>query len=173
MKGLNAGRSFVTTGPMLLVQVESQFPGHQFQQPANTKEEYRVTGTVLSGRPLQRIEIIVNGEIAQTRKPKNQRTDKGAYESPLDALVSVDSSSWIAVRCFEDRADKRVRFAHSAPFHIEVAQAPLRPRKAEIDFLVKRVEDQLKRNQGVLPAASLAEYEEALRVYRKIAMTVR
>ncbi len=62
-----------------------------------------------------------------------------------------------------------MRFAHTAPFHIEVAGKPLRPRKAEVEFLISRMEGELARNAEVLPAAALEEYREALRIYQGIA----
>jgi hypothetical protein len=66
-----------------------------------------------------------------------------------------------------------VRFAHTAPFHIEVPGKPLRPRKVEIEFLIGRIEAELSRNAEVLPAAALEEYREALRAYQAIARTAR
>lgn len=173
LRGLNQGRSFVTTGPMLFVKVNDQPPGHIFIQKQEGPRDYRVHGSVQSAQPLQRIEILVNGEIVRTLKPANEKTKRDAYESKIDERIIVESTSWIAVRCFEDWPDKRVRFAHSAPVYIEVPGKPLRPRRAEIEFLVKRVEDQIARSGKVLPEAVLAEYREALRVYQEIAKKAR
>ena len=74
--GLNAGRSFVTTGPMLLVQVNGQSPGRLFEQ--QEPKSYRLSGSALSALPLERIEIMVNGEVARSIKPANRKTDQGA-----------------------------------------------------------------------------------------------
>jgi hypothetical protein len=171
MKGLNAGRSFVTTGPMLFVEVNGKPAGHTFKEAK--AGEYAVKGTALSEQPLQRIEIVVNGAVARTVKPANRKTKSGGFESAIDEKVAIDGSSWVAVRCFEDREDKRVRFAHGSPAHIEIAGKPLRPRKAEVEWLVKRVEDQIARSKGVLPKAALEEYREALKAYKDIARTAR
>jgi hypothetical protein len=91
----------------------------------------------------------------------------------FDERVAIDETSWIAVRCFEDRPDKRIRFVHSAPVHIDVPGKPLAPRKAEIEFLIQRVKDQLVRNEGVLPKDSLDEYRDALAAYEEIAKRAR
>ena len=48
--------------------------------------------------------------------PRNQKSDREAFESPIDEPLTIDGSSWVAVRCFEDRGDGRVRFAHTGPF---------------------------------------------------------
>lgn len=167
LAGLNAGRSFVSTGPMLLVQVNNQSPGHHFEQREPTS--YRVAGTALSAQPLQRIEIIVNGEVARTLKPANMKTQQGGWENAIAAEVKMEGSSWLALRCFEERPDGRVRFAHTAPWYMDVPGQPFRPRRVEIDYLIRRVEEQIARSKEVLPAEALAEYQQALAAYRKIA----
>src|SRR6516225_12269143 len=138
---------------MLFAQINGQDPGHVSKQ-REAMQTYRVTGSAISALPLDRIEIITNGVVAQKLKPANHRTAVGAFESPLDAKIPIDRSSWIAVRCFEDRADKRVRFAHTGPCHVEVTGKPLRPRREEVEYLLKRVEDQITRSADELPKAA-------------------
>jgi hypothetical protein len=171
--GLNAGRSFVTTGPMLFVSLDGRDPGHRFEQTAGASHEHRLSGTAESAVPLARIEIIKNGELVRTIPPANRLTKRGSYESAVDESLPIETTSWIAVRCFEDRPDRRVRFAHTGPFHIDVAGKPLRPRKVEIDYLIRRVEEQIARSSGVIPESALAEYRVALSVYHAIAKTAR
>jgi hypothetical protein len=173
VRGLGQGRSFVTTGPMLLVRVNGQDPGHTFKAAAGAAHACHLTGTALSSQPLARIEILVNGEVVRTVKPANRKTKQEGYESPLDEQLTIDRSAWLAVRCFEDRPDRRVRFAHSGPFHLEVAGQRLRPRRAEVEYLVQRVEDQIARSADLLPKAAVDEYREALRVYQELAKDAR
>ena len=134
---------------------------------------FRLTGRALNAAPLSRIEVIVNGEVAERIKPANRRADARGYESALDVSLKLDGSSWLAVRCYDERPDGRLRFAHTAPWHVEVDGKPLRPRKAEVEYLVTRVKDQLKRSSGVLPEAALAEYREGLRAYQGLLKTAR
>jgi hypothetical protein len=173
LRGLDAGRSFVTTGPMLFVTLDGQDPGHRFQHSEAKAREMRLSGKGQSARPLGRIEIVVNGAVVRKVEPANHETDRRAYESPIDVPLRFETSSWVAVRCFEDRRDGRVRFAHTGPFYIDVAGRPLRPRKVEVEYLIKRVEAQIQRGAAVLPAAALDEYRKALQIYRKIAETAR
>jgi hypothetical protein len=173
LDGLNAGRSFVTTGPMLFVSLDGRDPGHRFDQAAGTSHEYRLAGFAESAVPLARIEIIVNGELARSVPPTNRRTERGSYVNPVDESLPIEATSWVAVRCFEDRPDGRARFAHSGPFHIDVAGKPLRPRKVETDYLIRRVEEQITRSASVIPSQAIDEYRAALRAYREIAKTAR
>jgi hypothetical protein len=172
MRGLDKGRSFVTTGPMLFAQVNGQHPGHIFKHDNADRHTYRVTGRVRSAVPIDGVEIVINGNI-KTVATSNQEISEQGFECPIDVELKLDESSWLAVRCFERRPDKRVRFAHTAPFHIEVPGKPLRPRKVEIDFLISRIEGELSRHAKVLPAMALVEYREALRIYQGIAQTAR
>src|SRR5262249_1525482 len=58
MRGLAAGRSFVTTGPMMFAKAEGRWPGSTFQAPHH---EYRLECAVQSEQPLESIELVVNG----------------------------------------------------------------------------------------------------------------
>jgi hypothetical protein len=173
VKGLNEGRSFVTTGPMLFAELDGRDPGHTFRPSSAGPHTLRLSGSAVSAVPLGRIEVVVNGEIAKRLEPMNRQTAAGGYESPLDGAVQLDGSSWVVVRCFEDRPDKRVRFAHTAPWHVQVEGKPLRPRKVEVEFLIQRVEEQLRRSAEVLPEAALEEYRTALRAFQELAKTAR
>ena len=86
--------------------------------------------------------------------------------------MEVDSSIWIAVRCYGSGQEEN-RFAHTAPFFIDVPGKPLHPRREEIDYLIHRVETQLELKQSFLPEESLDEYRVALAAYQAIAKKAR
>jgi hypothetical protein len=173
LDGLDAGRSFVTTGPMLFVTLDGREPGQRFEQADSAPGDYRLAATVESASPLDRIEVVLNGAVARTLPPGNRRTGRATYESRVEATITIDGTSWIAVRCFETIDDGRERFAHGSPFHIDVPGKPLRPRKFEVDYLIHRVQAQIDRSAAVLPAAALDEYQTALKTYRAIAEKAR
>jgi hypothetical protein len=171
IKGLDAGRSFVTTGPMLFATFNGQPPGATISADGPTT--VHVQGTVDSARPLGRIEVIKNGRVVEIFAPAQQPLDERTWRSTFDKEIPVEGTSWIAVRAFEGEPGyDRVRFAHSAPVFVDVAGRPLRPRRHETDFLVRRMELELERNRGVLSDDELAEYQQALDVYRQIARNV-
>jgi hypothetical protein len=85
VKGLDEGRSFVTTGPMLLADLDGREPGEVFRPSGDGPHRFRLSGRALSAAPLSRIEVVVNGEVAARIKPANRKTAAGAYESVLDA----------------------------------------------------------------------------------------
>ncbi|MBN1442872.1 MAG: CehA/McbA family metallohydrolase, partial [Planctomycetes bacterium] len=168
LAGLAKGRSFVTTGPMLFATVDGRDPGETFREAA-APAKLRIAGSVVSEEPLAFIEVVRNGLPWRTYMPQNRRTEAGAHESSFAEEVGIEESGWIAVRAWEDRPGGRFRFAHSAPWWIEIPGRPLRPRAEERDFLAHRMREELARSRGVVPEEGIAEYERALAAYEKIA----
>jgi hypothetical protein len=128
----------------------------------------RITGKAAYYEPLSAIEVISAGRRVRVVEPAKRKTEAGALETMIDETLEIDSSTWLAVRCFSTNDRSRVRFAHTAPWHIEVNDKPLRPRTEEVDYLIHRIESEIRRHQGVLPEEALAEYREALEAYRRL-----
>ncbi len=175
--GLDAGRSFVTTGPMLDLRFNGQDAGHRFALAADETARLRVTGTAHSKRPLERIELIVNGHLVRTIEPSNiadvAGEHHGDYVTKLDELIEQPQSFWLAVRCFERHPEGRVRFAHTNPVFVDVEGKPIRPRKAEVQYFIERMQEEIARNADVLAPAEVDEYRRALDVYRELAKTAK
>jgi hypothetical protein len=163
MEGLNAGRSFVTTGPLLTVRVNDQPHGHRFEQSGEAS--YHLVGGALSADKLTRIELVSAGKVVRQLEPENRSAPRGGWESRIDMTIDVDRSTWLAVRCFAE-PEGRIRFAHTAPWFIDVVDRPLVADRAEVAYLISRVQTQLERERGVLSAEAIAEYERALAAYR-------
>jgi hypothetical protein len=166
MDGLNKGHTFVTTGPMMAVTVANNPPGSTLT--ATTATEYRLSGWIRSGSPLTTIEVVSEGEVIKTITPQNRKMVSTAYESKIDESILVTSSTWLTVRCFETTPEGRVRFAHSSPTHIDIDGKPLRPRRAEVEYLVSHVQNEIERHKDVLEEPALAEYRAALAVYQRL-----
>jgi hypothetical protein len=189
MKGLNAGRSFVTTGPMLRVKFDDRPAGTIFEKAK--PHAVRITGVAEGLRPLTRIEVIVNGVVVRTVKPQNRLAPDRivvGHSTTIDEMIPIEHSSWVAVRCFESREGvpgqapaarpatetdgARFFYAHTAPVHYEI-DGPVRPREREVKYFIQRMEQEIARNRGVLAPDEVAEYEKALALYREIARRAR
>lgn len=195
MEGLNAGRSFVSTGPMLEVTFNGQPPGSiiQAKGPVNLK----VRGRSFSATYNRTVaELIVNGEVV-TSLESGSRTGSGNEGLPLPDTTKfpkeihtlgfsrqLTRSSWVAVRLFEYRdvesvtkdnrerseplKTERFRYAHTAPVYIEI-DGPIQPRNREVNYFIHRMEQEIARHTGVLADDEVAEYRKALEVYQEIA----
>src|SRR5688500_12042718 len=96
MKGLAAGRSFVTTGPMIFAKVDGQWPGTN-SHPSSAKV-HEVECTVQSEHPLESLELVVNGAVTQRFAPENRKTAAGSFENHFSVSFKPETSSWLAWR---------------------------------------------------------------------------
>ncbi|MCY2953041.1 MAG: CehA/McbA family metallohydrolase [Planctomycetota bacterium] len=167
LAGLRAGRSFVTTGPMLLATADQRMPGEVFRKEGSPVK-LAVAGSVISEQPLAFIEVIRDGLPVLTFMPTNQRTTEGACVSRFAGEVAFEGSGWMAVRCWEDRPGNRFRFAHTAPWYVEIAGRPVRPRSEQRAYLVQRMKDEMARSKAIVPLEANAEYERALSAYERL-----
>ena len=170
--GLAKGRSFVTTGPMLECTIDGKFSDERLERQAGDRVVLR--GKLASlWRPADAsttgsIEVIVNGKKLHRVVPQPIHDPGKGYRLDFDMKIDVRESCWIAVRAWTQGPNDRLRFAHTAPFHVDVAEKPLLPKEAEVRYLIDRVEDEIARHRGVLSKDALAEYESALATYRKL-----
>lgn len=167
---LRAGRSFVTVGPMLFLTVKGREPGATIRLPTTNRPRLvQVRIDVDYVRPVETVEVIVNGEVAKTfALDTNLPSDRGHHQR-LECSIALDRTSWIAARCFEKPIPDNFHFAHTGPVYVSFGDEPIRPRKREVDYLIGRMEEELERNRGTLRPEGLREYEQALRAYREIA----
>lgn len=172
MQGLDAGHSFVTNGPMLTVRFNGADPGHKKQQAADQKYVCHLQGSARYWRPVSKLEVIVNGEVRETISPANQR-DGHALQSPFDLKLKLRGSNWVAVRCFTKAETGRTRFAHTAPVYFDVPGQPVRPKRAAVQYLIQRMQEEIARNQGVTSEACVEEYRKALKIYQSLLPTAR
>ena len=168
--GLKKGRSFITTGPMLFAKVNGQQPGARFKL-GKDGVEITITGEIISEKPMTFIEIVVNGLPVQLVRGRAVPTKDGARRTEFSATVKLNSTSWLCVRCFEERPAGRLRFAHTAPWHITAPGKPLRVSPEEKEYLVRRVRTEIDRSCGVVSAEAMAEYTAALKHYQNLPVT--
>jgi len=164
--GLKAGRSFVTTGPMLFAEFNGKPPGSELS--LENPDKVAVTVKVRALNPVSKLELIINGEITAVSPAKSLILSDHTSETHFSISPDISESSWIAVRVFEDTQDNRPRFAHSAPVFVNISGLPLRPKRAEVEYLLKRSEDEIIRNRGTVTDRALAEFEEAAEFYRAL-----
>lgn len=146
IEGLRQGNSFVTTGPMLLVEVA----------------DGRIQGRVLADGAVESIELIRNGQITAIDTFQTATRPDSSIELTFESELKRDTTEWIAVRVWQKSSTGRLRFAHSAPKWIDVPGKPLLPSSQEKQFLLERMRVERERSGGVLPSAALAEYLEAI-----------
>ncbi len=132
-----AGRTFVTNGPIVRLEVDGREPGEEIHLPAAGTVTIKARAESLV--PFGALELIVNGKVAAS-------TAGGAITHRLH----LETSSWIAARVWGERHrlvvnDPRV-FAHTSPVYCYVNKQPIgiaedaRLVLAWIDRLIRDVE---------------------------------
>ncbi|HEV8635674.1 MAG TPA: CehA/McbA family metallohydrolase [Chloroflexota bacterium] len=117
-RALKRGRTFVTTGPLIELEVEGRVPGDEIALPpgGGTLE---AVATARSAQPFDAVEIVVNGEVA-ARAP----ADPGGRAARVSARLRLGASSWVAARC-HGREKLQVIWpiavgAHTSPVYVTV-----------------------------------------------------
>jgi TolB protein len=111
-----AGRSFLTTGPALLFELgDGAQPGDVTSEGAQTW-----SATLISTTPIDIFELVVNGEIVETRTGV-----AAGQRATLEGRIDLPEGGWIAARAYasepQDDAWPTMHarpFAHSSPIWI-------------------------------------------------------
>jgi TolB protein len=105
-RGLKAGHSFATNGPILLVTANGKAPGNEFAWQKAVDVALDVEARSQDG--IERVEMVSNGEVLRS-------INAGTHEFHEVVRVKMERPGWLAVRCFEP-AGATVRYAHTTPF---------------------------------------------------------
>ena len=118
-EGLRAGRTFVTNGPMLRLDVAGHGMGEELRVATGAAVRVRARADLNPdlGR-LSKLMLIVHGEVVDLAE-----SSEGATSLELDHTLTVGQSLWLAVRA-EGEKGKGAALAHSAPVYLIVDGAP-------------------------------------------------
>ncbi|MEW4486906.1 hypothetical protein AB1L42_02435 [Thalassoglobus sp. JC818] len=169
--GLQAGRSFVTTGPMIFATADGHQPGHQFSWSTESDPQQPtipLSIEVCSEKPLLYGEVLINGRPEHLLRAQNQQLPNGSFRSVIELPIEPQRSGWFAIRFWESREQGRIRFVHTAPWYVSVNDEPVRLIEHERAYLVRRMTDEIARSEKVLSAEGMAEYREALEYYQNL-----
>jgi TolB protein len=134
LAALKAGRSFVTTGPLLDLRVHTAQPGDVIRRGVRSVDA--VLG-VHSVTPVDSISIVVNGVAVAT-----ERAPAAPFSITMRRRITLPSGGWIAARVVGPVVDRWPAmadrtFAHTAPIWIgeRLSTVPATRRAAAADLL--------------------------------------
>ncbi|MEX2247260.1 MAG: CehA/McbA family metallohydrolase [Dehalococcoidia bacterium] len=170
--GVRAGRTFVTNGPMLSLDVEGHMVGDQIGAQAG--QVLRVEGAATSSVPIDRLELIVNGGVVASAE-----ADNGGRRASISHDLRLGGSCWIALRCSGAKdelvLDPDGAFAHTSPVYVAVAGARLALREDAayfvewIERLVATTESRARFPSDAAREAVIAVFREGQAYYRTLA----
>jgi TolB protein len=171
MDGVRRNRTFMSTGPVLFLDVDGHEPGDEVRLDARAPAGIRVRAEAVSIAPVGTLEIIVNGKVAKTV------TATDSARIVFDGSVDIPEGGWIAARVTGPASrwvSDSYAFAHTSPVwvtragrtFISAEDAAFLARS--VDALWQRVQRARWRSTAERDAFQAA-VEEARRVYDGIA----
>ena len=167
--GQKAGRSFVSTGPMLELTVDGKRIGSTLRLAKAGR--VKVQAKANAQFPLNKVELIVNGQVVQTLKLADDK-----LSAKLDGPLDLKTTGWIALRASGPAAPPlapRGLWAHTSPVYVEIPDELPDARGDAAYFLkwIDRLEADLKKRNripGPLSQHVQAQLTQARAVYRAI-----
>jgi hypothetical protein len=93
LHALEAGRTFITNGPFLDLEVQGKLPGETIALDGTSS--VRLKGSAVGRVDFRRIELIRNGEVVWKSE---SRSKDGHFTASFDVTVKVDAPCWYALR---------------------------------------------------------------------------
>jgi hypothetical protein len=170
LDGLKAGRTFVTNGPLVGLNVRRAGGqagggaggqwlgvGDEINLPAG-RHDIEVRVTLRSNTPVDHLELVRNGKVVAS-------VPLGGDRMRADSLLTlpVAESGWYLLRAWSERPQLPILdlypFASTSPFYVTVGGRPVRSRE-DADYFVAwigRVREEVERHQGWNTPAERAE----------------
>src|SRR5262249_6263582 len=161
LDSLVAGRSFITNGPLLKLNVEGKQIGDTLELTSAKRVE--VAGEGIGRVDFEKLEVIQNGkgivEIMSEAK-------KSQFEARLKQAVRIDEPSWLALRISAGTSNEYGQrlFGHTSPVYVTVNGKSIRM-KEEVEYLVQQMQEarQTVADKSLFPSES--ERARVLSVY--------
>ena len=137
LDALVAGRSFISNGPLLSLNIEGKDLGGTIELQSG--REVSVEASASGRRRIRKLQLIQNGKVVSESEPHPK---DGYIEARLDRSIKIDEPSWLAVRVSTQVNNEfgRQLFAHTSPIYIKVGGKAIRQRE-EVAYLVKQLEE--------------------------------
>ena len=173
LRGMADGRSFFTTGPMLLLEVDGKRPGARIEKqgddPHIVTARVRVRSEVA---PVTNVQLVVNGRILREMKVPASEV-KGRWLK-FEQQVELAKSAWIAARAFSlSPLGTPDAEAHTNPVYVYVnGKAPYD--RESLEGLIAQIDKQIavhKKRKFAEKAKVLAYFDNSRNILLKIRET--
>jgi hypothetical protein len=121
--GLKQGRTFVTNGPLLGLEIDGKHAGDEITLAKPTTLPYHAS--LRSIVPIDHFELIFNGRVIASH-----RLDRARTQADVSGDVEIPASGWLLLRAWNDHADPKVQdiypYASTSPVYLTVDRQALR-----------------------------------------------
>ena len=136
LEAIKQGRTFFSTGPILLMTVDGREPGSEIVRAGAAASAHRVQITVQSIAPVETLEILANGEVVETIRATDPK------RITFDGQVPLPAGGWIAARVSGPPSPylgDDYAFAQTSPVYV-VRDGKRYVKTADVQFLSDTVE---------------------------------
>jgi hypothetical protein len=142
---MQAGRTFVTNGPMIELTVDNAIPGGELRLAGNAslRIQARAWAPKSIGSP-KTLELVAQGEVIRSAESNNP----DIQELKIDVVLKAGASQWIAARVSAHNG----ALAHTSPVYVLVEGRSFRSQKETpqlvekrlkvLDYIASRLQDQ-------------------------------
>lgn len=109
-------RTFATNGPLLFLSVDGKSPGDDIQLSGDDPASFEVQLDVSSIAALDRVELVVNGDVVRVWEPRGNQSSWSFATS-----VNLQDAGWIAARAIGPSSryvGDAFAFAQTSPVHV-------------------------------------------------------
>lgn len=140
LEGAATGKSFVSTGPALLLEVDGQAPGASIElnTPVTLPVKIRLRSEVA---PVSTVQLIANGKVIESWSIRDGQREGQWIE--LAKNIPIEKSTWVAARAFSKLQEKfSDAEAHTNPVYINLAgRAPYDSQS--LDAILRKLDGQI------------------------------
>ena len=175
LRAIRAGRTFATSGPMLILTANGLDSGAEIRYSTGKSKPILIRAEVRSIQPLDSLELICNAKVIEKVSLKNRSPSPVLKESVVLAF-RPQRSGWVAARAIFTGPDGHLRQAHTSPVYITVDGKPTASKKdAEymthwIDRLLQVIEKPDRYQSDMERAEVRAVFQKARQKYEGIAL---
>ncbi|MDA2926465.1 CehA/McbA family metallohydrolase [Acidobacteria bacterium AH-259-G07] len=166
------GRTFASNGPVIFFTLNDKEPGDELRLPASSPQKVRVKAIVRTQVPLEKVEIVANGQAVISRSAMGKKT------LTIEEEIALSRSSWVAVRALGPRhrliLNDEQAFAHTSPVYVYlgeqkiVSPSDVRFYRDWIERLIARVAERGRFTTKERKKEVISLFQRALDVYQQI-----
>jgi len=165
LKAIGAGRTFATSGPMLILTVNGLDSGAEIRYSTKRNELVTAKADLQSIQAIDSLELISNGNVIKKLDLTN-RSALPVLKESVTAAFRPKRSGWIAARCLFTAPDGRLRQAHTSPVYVTVDGKPT-AFKQDAEYMIRWIDRLLQVSDKAGRYESDRERAEVQAIFRK------
>jgi len=165
LEAIHAGRTFATSGPMLILTANGLDCGSEIRYSTGRSEPVSIKAELRSIERIDSLELIANSEVIKNVNLKSNTPSPVLTESSTMAF-RPERSGWIAARAIFRSPDGHLRQAHTSPVYITVDGKPTASR-ADAEYMIRWIDRLLEISNKPGRYQSDSERTQTQAIFRK------